>query len=96
VEPFVRGVLFTIEEIAMTYVFEKGSRAMDSYSDDESRWQAVVARDPAADGTFFFSVKTTGVYCRPTCPARTAFRKNVAFHDTCRDAEAAGFRPCKR
>jgi hypothetical protein len=52
VEPFIRGVLFTIEEIAMTYVFEKGSRAMDSYPDDESRWQAVVARDPAADGTF--------------------------------------------
>ena len=53
-------------------------------------------RDPAADGAFIFSVRTTGVYCRPTCPARLALRKNVGFHATCQDAERAGFRPCKR
>jgi AraC family transcriptional regulator, regulatory protein of adaptative response / methylated-DNA-[protein]-cysteine methyltransferase len=62
----------------------------------DPRWGAVVARDPSADGTFFYSVKTTGVYCRPSCGARTARPENVAFHATTADAERAGFRPCKR
>jgi AraC family transcriptional regulator of adaptative response/methylated-DNA-[protein]-cysteine methyltransferase len=66
------------------------------FTDDQSRWQAVVRRDPTADGVFVYSVRTTGVYCRPTCAARLALRKNVRFHATCRDAEKAGFRPCKR
>ena len=70
--------------------------AAKSFSDDESRWQAVMTRDPAADGAFVYSVRTTGVYCRPTCPSRLAHRKNVRFHATCEEAEAAGFRPCKR
>jgi AraC family transcriptional regulator of adaptative response/methylated-DNA-[protein]-cysteine methyltransferase len=56
----------------------------------------VVARDASADGTFVYSVRSTGVYCRPSCPARLAKRENVAFHATCEDAERAGFRPCKR
>ena len=60
------------------------------------RWAAVVARDPAADGTFFYSVKTTGVYCRPSCAARQARPENVRFHLTRAEAEAEGFRPCKR
>ena len=63
---------------------------------NDPRWAAVVARDPAADGTFFYSVKTTGVYCRPSCAARLARPENVRFHATCADAERAGFRPCKR
>jgi AraC family transcriptional regulator of adaptative response/methylated-DNA-[protein]-cysteine methyltransferase len=63
---------------------------------NDPRWAAVVARDPKADGTFFYSVKTTGVYCRPSCGARTARPENVAFHATAADAERAGFRPCKR
>lgn len=63
---------------------------------DEARWQSVLAKDKSADGKFFFSVKTTGVYCRPSCPARPALRKNVAFHASCDAAEAAGFRACKR
>jgi len=63
---------------------------------NDPRWGAVVARDPAADGKFFYSVKTTGVYCRPSCAARTANPENVAFHATAADAERAGFRPCKR
>ncbi|MGE0396667.1 MAG: bifunctional DNA-binding transcriptional regulator/O6-methylguanine-DNA methyltransferase Ada [Kofleriaceae bacterium] len=67
---------------------------MQTTIDSDPRWQAVVARDPAAD--FFYSVRTTGVYCRPSCAARLALRANVAFHRSCRDAEAAGFRPCKR
>jgi AraC family transcriptional regulator of adaptative response/methylated-DNA-[protein]-cysteine methyltransferase len=62
----------------------------------DPRWAAVVARDPEADDKFFYSVKTTGVYCRPSCAARTARPENVEFHLTAADAERAGFRPCKR
>lgn len=62
----------------------------------DPRWAAIVARDPAADGRFFYSVKTTGVYCRPSCASRTANPKNVQFHASAAAAQAAGFRPCKR
>jgi AraC family transcriptional regulator of adaptative response/methylated-DNA-[protein]-cysteine methyltransferase len=62
----------------------------------DPRWAAVVGRDRDADGAFFYSVRTTGVYCRPSCGARTARPENVAFHATAADAERAGFRPCKR
>lgn len=64
-------------------------------SDDE-RWNAVCRRDATADGKFYYAVKTTGVYCRPSCCARRGLRKNVVFYDTCEEAERAGFRPCKR
>jgi AraC family transcriptional regulator, regulatory protein of adaptative response / methylated-DNA-[protein]-cysteine methyltransferase len=67
-----------------------------SFATDQQRWQAVVARDARADGLFYFSVKTTGIYCRSTCPSRRALRKNVAFFKTCEEAEYAGFRACKR
>jgi len=63
---------------------------------DTSRWQAVTGRDAAADGTFVYAVKTTGVYCRPSCAARLARRENVEFFATPADAERAGFRACKR
>lgn len=63
---------------------------------NDPRWAAVVARDRAADGTFYYSVETTGVYCRPSCAARLARPENVRFHATSAEAEAAGFRPCKR
>jgi AraC family transcriptional regulator, regulatory protein of adaptative response / methylated-DNA-[protein]-cysteine methyltransferase len=66
------------------------------YATDQRRWRAVTHRDPASDGVFYYSVKTTGVYCRPTCPSRLPRRENVRFHATCLDAERAGFRPCKR
>lgn len=66
------------------------------FASDADRWSAVIRRDPAADGAFTYSVRTTGVYCRPSCPARLARRENVHFHATCAEAEAAGFRPCKR
>src|SRR5688572_14625046 len=62
----------------------------------DPRWAAVVARDPGADGSFFYSVRTTGVYCRPSCPARAARPENVAFHASAAAAERAGFRPCRR
>ncbi len=64
--------------------------------DAETRWQAVQVRDPAFDGRFWYGVKTTGVYCRPSCAARTPKPENVSFHDNCDAAEAAGLRPCKR
>ena len=66
------------------------------FSSDEERWEAVVRRDRAADGAFYYSVRTTGVYCRPSCAARLARREHVRFHATCEEAEQGGFRPCKR
>ena len=71
-------------------------RNVQPFLTDHERWDAVQRRDPAADGMFYYSVATTGVYCRPTCGARLPRRENVAFHATCADAERAGFRPCKR
>lgn len=65
-------------------------------ADDDPRWTAVVRRDAVADGQFYYSVSTTGVYCRPSCPSRLARRENVRFHATRADAEQAGYRPCKR
>ncbi len=62
----------------------------------DPRWQQVMSRDKAADGQFYYSVATTGVYCRPSCAARTARAENVDFFLTTRQAEQAGFRPCKR
>ncbi|HEX2656023.1 MAG TPA: bifunctional DNA-binding transcriptional regulator/O6-methylguanine-DNA methyltransferase Ada, partial [Xanthobacteraceae bacterium] len=62
----------------------------------DERWNAVTRRDRNADGIFYYSVRTTGVYCRPSCAAKLARRENVAFHASCAEAERAGFRPCKR
>src|SRR5689334_16926318 len=67
-----------------------------SYRTPAERWDAVVHREKNADDAFVYSVKTTGVYCRPSCPARLARRENVDFHLTPQHAERAGFRPCKR
>jgi AraC family transcriptional regulator, regulatory protein of adaptative response / methylated-DNA-[protein]-cysteine methyltransferase len=60
------------------------------------RWAAIVARDASSDGKFYYSVKTTGVYCRPSCAARTPRPENVTFYSTVQAAEKEGFRPCKR
>jgi len=62
----------------------------------DPRWAAILARDASADGTFYYAVKTTGVYCRPSCAAKHARPENIVFHDSADDAERAGFRPCKR
>ncbi len=69
---------------------------LSPFSNDEQRWAAVLRRDPRADGSFYYSVRTTRVYCRPTCAARPPRRENVHFHSTREEAERAGFRPCKR
>jgi len=67
-----------------------------SFDTDTSRWNAVTARDARAEGAFLYAVRTTGVYCRPTCHSRLPRRENVAFFDAPAAAEGAGFRACKR
>ncbi len=62
----------------------------------ESRWKAVLERDRSYDGAFYYAVRTTGIYCRPTCPARRPKRENVEFFDSSSEAEAAGYRACHR
>ena len=65
-------------------------------SDAERMWRAVVRRDRRQEGRFVVAVRTTGIYCRPGCPARTPLRVNVEFFRTPHAAEGAGFRACKR
>ena len=72
------------------------SRSEHSAAAQDPRWAAVLARDAQADDTFYYSVRTTGVYCRPSCPSRRANPENVEFYSSCEAAEQAGFRPCKR
>jgi AraC family transcriptional regulator of adaptative response/methylated-DNA-[protein]-cysteine methyltransferase len=62
----------------------------------DPRWARIVARDKTADGHLWYSVSTTGIYCRPSCPSRTANPKNVQLHDTLESAKATGFRSCRR
>ena len=64
--------------------------------DPESCYRAVKSRDRRFDGVFFIAVRTTGIYCRPSCPARTPAYENVTFHPTAAAAQAAGYRACKR
>ena len=63
--------------------------------ESDPRWVAVTARSAAADGSFFYSVRTTGVYCRPSCGSRLPRPENVRFHPTREEAERAGFRPLR-
>src|ERR1700687_4476100 len=58
--------------------------------------RALKDRDPGFDGIFFIAVKTTGIFCRPSCPAKTALTRNRRYFPTPRDAMQAGFRPCRR
>jgi AraC family transcriptional regulator of adaptative response/methylated-DNA-[protein]-cysteine methyltransferase len=74
---------------------ETGKPSLASVTDDP-RWARIVARDKMADGQFWYSVSTTGVYCRPSCPSRRANPTNIQLHDTFESAKATGFRPCKR
>jgi AraC family transcriptional regulator of adaptative response/methylated-DNA-[protein]-cysteine methyltransferase len=63
---------------------------------DDPRWAQILARDRTADGHFWYSVSTTGVYCKPSCPSRAANPKNVRLHDSVDSAKAGGFRACRR
>jgi AraC family transcriptional regulator of adaptative response/methylated-DNA-[protein]-cysteine methyltransferase len=80
----------------MKALFE--ASVMESVADTESdpRWGFIVNRDATADGKFYYSVRTTGVYCRPSCASRRAKPENVTFYASREEAEKAGFRPCKR
>src|SRR5260221_3815334 len=80
----------------MDFAMTRKETAFPPFAGDAERWAAVQRRDRDADGVFFYSVRTTGVYCRPSCAARLARRENVRFHASCEKAEVAGFRPCKR
>jgi AraC family transcriptional regulator of adaptative response/methylated-DNA-[protein]-cysteine methyltransferase len=62
---------------------------------DDQQWQAIEGRHRALDGAFFFAVRTTGVYCKPSCAGRP-LRRNVIVFDHPEAAESAGFRACKR
>lgn len=66
------------------------------YPTDDDRWQAVIDRNKEAEGHFWLGVHSTGIFCRPGCPARTPLRKNVEFFDSLVDALRSGLRPCKR
>lgn len=63
---------------------------------DEAKWQAVLARDRTKDGLFVYGVKSTGIYCRPSCASKKPKRENVLFFNTPAEAERAGFRACRR
>jgi AraC family transcriptional regulator, regulatory protein of adaptative response / methylated-DNA-[protein]-cysteine methyltransferase len=64
--------------------------------DVSAQYQAVQRRDPALDGIVFMAVKTTGIYCRPVCRARTPLARNLEFYPSAAAAERAGYRPCLR
>lgn len=66
------------------------------FQTDEQRWNAVVSRDPRSDGAFVYAVASTGIFCRPICPARRPLRRNTRFFSDPGTAEVNGFRPCKR
>ena len=68
-------------------------RTLATFAGDDERWEAVKRRDRDADGAFYYSVLTTGVYCRPSCAARLPRRENVGFHATCAEAERGGLPP---
>lgn len=63
---------------------------------ERQRWNAVVACDRSYDGVFYYAVRTTGIYCRPSCPSKTPLRKHVHYFPAGEDAVRAGYRPCKR
>lgn len=75
---------------------DHGSAQPPSPTEADPRWQQVVARDGTADGAFVYAVRSTGVYCRPSCPSRRARPENVRFFATAAEARAAGYRPCLR
>ena len=70
--------------------------ANNSYRPAEAQWQAVQARDRGADGAFVYAVRSTGIYCRPSCPSRKPERGQVIFFNLPEAAEKKGFRPCLR
>ena len=81
--------------MAPVILFCVETRERQLFDSDDERWAAVAARDVRADGAFYTAVRTTGVYCKPSCAGRP-LQKNVAFFESAEAARAAGFRACKR
>src|SRR5271166_3341199 len=77
-------------------MIETHRRGVGPAAREDDWFEAVRCRDHAFDGVFFFAVRTTGVYCRPSCASRPAKRENVSFYATTEAAERAGYRACKR
>lgn len=77
-------------------MIETSTDSLATFDSDEAKWAAVLARDAAADDAFVYAVRTTGVYCRPTCASRRPRRENAEFHADAAAAERAGYRPCQR
>src|SRR5699024_2854266 len=75
---------------------QRNRHSTTAFTTDAARWAAVLAHDAAADGHFVYAVRSTGVYCRPSCGARRPRRDRVTFHASAAEAARAGFRPCKR
>jgi len=71
-------------------------KSSSTYTTDDIRWKAIVAREQAADGHFYYAVKTTGVFCRPSCSSKMPNRENVEYFVNSQGAQAAGYRPCKK
>jgi AraC family transcriptional regulator of adaptative response/methylated-DNA-[protein]-cysteine methyltransferase len=80
----------------MTSMLATTGKSTPPSAADDPRWARIVARDKTADGQFWYSVTTSGVYCRPSCPSRGANPRNVRIHDSLESARATGCRPCKR
>ena len=90
------SAFFTCTAAMPTHATSSRKAAQAAATLADPRWAAVLARSAAADGSFWYSVQSTGVYCRPGCAARTPRPENVRFHASCEAAENAGFRPCQR
>jgi len=95
------GVMENVNSLPVTVGVPAGTQSYNQVlpmknASDESRWQAVARRDRQADGSFVFGVLTTGVFCRPSCPARRPLRRNVRFFPSPAEAERAGLRACLR
>ncbi|NQY35274.1 MAG: methylphosphotriester-DNA--protein-cysteine methyltransferase family protein [Alteromonadaceae bacterium] len=71
-------------------------KEVSDFSCFDEQWQRVLARDKGSDGQFFYAVKTTGIYCLPSCPSRKPKVENIAFYDSIDAAKKGGFRACKR
>jgi AraC family transcriptional regulator of adaptative response/methylated-DNA-[protein]-cysteine methyltransferase len=75
---------------------QRGGNWKSRVVEENAFWRAALERNADFDGVFVFAVRSTGIYCRPSCPSRRPARKRVVFFPLADDAEAAGFRPCRR
>lgn len=93
---YTSGIMISKTQLSTPRRSAKPARANAASVEADPRWQAILQRDATRDGQFYFSVRSTGVYCRPSCSARHPNPENVTIHATLADAERAGFRACRR